>query len=232
MRIEVHAAGALHLPSGRLTAADPGWMPHGGDPYTATVSPGTYPVTISLASFDDDPNHTRVAAARLDITDKKISSWEMALRDGQHLLALGNNEFFGLGIDSATACFADADHSTRPNEYWRQIGPLVEPRYVVIDTGAVVAWSTGWGDGSYPTWIGRDTDGEIVCYLADMLLFSDDDQDTAEHQLRAAPGHRMVATSQSSSGQSPACSGGCAAIATSRQKRSRLAVCRGVHPAA
>jgi len=35
----------------------------------------------------------------------------------------------------------------------------------------VVAWASGWGDGAYPTWIGRDSSGEIACFVADMLLF-------------------------------------------------------------
>jgi len=28
----------------------------------------------------------------------------------------------------------------------------------------------------YPTWIGRDTDDDVACLVADMLLFSPDDE--------------------------------------------------------
>jgi hypothetical protein len=48
---------------------------------------------------------------------------------------------------------------------------LVERRFILVESGAMVAWSSGWDDGAYPTWIGRDAGGEVVCFLADMLLF-------------------------------------------------------------
>ncbi len=35
----------------------------------------------------------------------------------------------------------------------------------------MAAWNSGWGDGSYPTWIGRDAGGEVTRFVADMLLF-------------------------------------------------------------
>jgi hypothetical protein len=36
-----------------------------------------------------------------------------------------------------------------------------------------IAFLSGWGDGSYPVWIGRDAEGEVVCFVADMLLLAD-----------------------------------------------------------
>jgi hypothetical protein len=41
----------------------------------------------------------------------------------------------------------------------------------------MVAWSSGWGDGSYPVLIGRDGDGSVVRLVADMLLFTSGDED-------------------------------------------------------
>lgn len=29
---------------------------------------------------------------------------------------------------------------------------------------------SGWGDGAYPTWIGRYAEGGVTCFVADMLL--------------------------------------------------------------
>ena len=30
---------------------------------------------------------------------------------------------------------------------------------------------SGWGDGSYPVWIGRTAAGDIACFVADLLTF-------------------------------------------------------------
>jgi hypothetical protein len=47
--------------------------------------------------------------------------------------------------------------------------PVTDP-----ESGAnLIASHSGWGDGSYPVWIGRSADGEVACFVADMLLLSD-----------------------------------------------------------
>lgn len=47
--------------------------------------------------------------------------------------------------------------------------PVTDP-----ESGAnLIAFHSGWGDGSYPVWIGRSADGQVACFVADMLLLSD-----------------------------------------------------------
>ncbi|MFD7998827.1 DUF4241 domain-containing protein [Streptomyces mirabilis] len=36
----------------------------------------------------------------------------------------------------------------------------------------LIAYPSGRGDGSYPVWIGRDADGDVTCFVADMLILS------------------------------------------------------------
>ncbi len=173
MRISTHPAGKLNLPSGRLVAADPSSLDYGEEPFLVTVEPGTYPVTISLATFTDDPGHTRVAAARLDITDRRPVRWELALRDDQDLLDLGYGEFFGFGVDAGLACFVDEDNREPLSAEWESL-ELRDPRFANVAAGDMVAWSSGWGDGAYPTWVGRAPSGQITTFIADMLLFPRD----------------------------------------------------------
>jgi Protein of unknown function (DUF4241) len=116
--------------------------------------------SASLVRFVDDLQHTRVAAARLEIADRSVASWEMALREGQDLLALRYRYFYGFGVDAGMACFVDAQECPRLVDVWQDLDGLVEERFVTVDAGAMVAWSSGWGDGSYPTWIGRDREGQ------------------------------------------------------------------------
>ncbi|WP_326600728.1 DUF4241 domain-containing protein [Streptomyces sp. NBC_01803] len=33
-------------------------------------------------------------------------------------------------------------------------------------------YPSGYGDGCYPVWIGRDAQGEVTCFVADMLVLS------------------------------------------------------------
>jgi hypothetical protein len=80
---EVLRAGTLKLPTGRLLAVSPSWLPpldanHVG-PFTVTVAPGAYPVDLALLRW----SNLRVAAARLTITDQPVTRWEMGLRAGR-----------------------------------------------------------------------------------------------------------------------------------------------------
>ncbi|MEU4221208.1 DUF4241 domain-containing protein [Actinoplanes sp. NPDC026623] len=123
------------LSSGRVIAADPSSLELDAEPVTVTVPPGTYPVSISLATFTDDSGHSRVCAARLDVGDQPPVRWELALRDGQNTIDLGFGEFFGLGVDAGVACFVDADASDRLKDFWRTFDGLVEPPTSPRSTG-------------------------------------------------------------------------------------------------
>jgi hypothetical protein len=179
VRIDLHQVGRLRMPSGRLIGADPSWLGAGVAPYTVTVPPGTYPVTVSMARFVDDPRHTRIAAARLHIAEQPAVNWEMALRAGEDPFALGFQQFYGIGVDASMACFVDADEQTDMVDEWRSLDGLVDPRFAVAGDGAMIAWSSGWGDGAYPVWIGRDAHGAVVCVLADMQLIVPDTEEEA-----------------------------------------------------
>ena len=171
VRLSARPAGPLRLPSGRLVAADPSSLDYGEEPFAVPVAPGTYPVTMSIATFTDDPGHERVAAARLDVTDRPAVRWELALRAGQEPLDLGAGEYFGFGVDAGLACFVDEDNRERLIGAWEGLDDLRRPRFTTVADGEMVAWSSGWGDGAYPTWIGRDAAGAVTCFVADMLLF-------------------------------------------------------------
>lgn len=172
---------SLTLTSGRLVAADPEVL-YGGPqlPFTVTVPPGTYPVTVATVRFRDRPR-SRVSAARLEITDHPVARWEPALQPGQSALDLGNGEYYGFGVDTGQASFADADVWNRLStagydarddweQRWIDLGDRVREHLVAEVEPGMVAWPSGWGDGSYPTWIGYDTAGEVVCFVADMRL--------------------------------------------------------------
>ena len=174
--VELVAAPELVLTSGRLVAHDPTWIEH-QPAYVVDLPVGTFPVTQSVVRWVDDPEHTRVAAARLTFKDVEPVSWEPALRPGENTRLLGNEEFFGFGVDAGLVCFVDADGVGAAVEligwdYEMFMNVDAEhPMKLELDGGrTMLIFSSGWGDGSYPCWLGRSADGEVVCLVADLLV--------------------------------------------------------------
>lgn len=105
--VEVLPAGMLRMPSGRFIAADPGWIDAECQPFTPAVPPGEYPVLVSVVRWVDHPEK-RVAAAKLAICGDPVTSWELALLPGRDPRTLPDEDVFGFGVDTGTACFFDA----------------------------------------------------------------------------------------------------------------------------
>ncbi|MCX3060054.1 DUF4241 domain-containing protein [Streptomyces beihaiensis] len=195
--VEVRPAGDLWLPSGRVVACDPFVALGSGEcePFTATVEPGRYRVeaaVVTLVNPEEPPSdtpHERVAAARLVIRDEPVAAWEHAVQAGQDLADLGDDEFFGYGVDAGTGCFYDAESDGSFPECEGDVGPLwdaFEERdhapgpYLVTSpsTGhTVAAFGSGWGDGAYPTWIGRTAGGAVACFVTDFFVMDLPDED-------------------------------------------------------
>ncbi|MFF3622259.1 DUF4241 domain-containing protein [Streptomyces sp. NPDC002467] len=107
--LAVAEGGSLWLPTGRVVACDP-FVYIGGDPsaFTAQVEPGRHRAEAAMATLTGpgEPapapgeGHRRVAAARLVIRDTPAASWELALRGGQDPSGLGEDEYFGYGVDA------------------------------------------------------------------------------------------------------------------------------------
>ncbi len=174
--IEVMDAGTLRMPSGRLVAKDPAWIDDRDQPFTVTVPPGAYPVRLSVVRFADNPEHKRVAAAKLVIRDEPAQSWEMALLPGQDPRTLTDTAFYGFGVDAGMGCFYDASAAAAFARLDRGnvLGDAITSPMSDLESGTnLIAYHSGWGDGAYPTWIGRATDGDVVCFVADMLLMPD-----------------------------------------------------------
>jgi hypothetical protein len=191
--IHVAAGGELDLPTGRVVACDPFVYLGSGDiePFTVSVPPGRYRVEAAVATLSRpgeppaDKPHLRVAAARLVIRDEPTTAWELALRPEQDPAELEEDEFFGYGVDAGTGCFYDAAAEEAFPEAQEDEGPLWDafensdwsggPHLVTSpSTGhTLAAFTSGWGDGFYPTWIGRSASGEVTCFLTDFFVAPD-----------------------------------------------------------
>lgn len=181
----VEYAGELIVPTGRIAVADPMVCLHRSPDFslvfTAPVPAGRYPVDLCTVTFEDAsgaPVGHRNAAARLRITDAPVASWEMGLADGLDPARLGDNEFYGYPVDCGTGSFFDAalletdlsdgrlaeQLSTRLSEQrWRGAAEAADR----TSAANVIAFMSGPGDGTYPTWLGRSNSGEVACFVTD-----------------------------------------------------------------
>ena len=162
------------VPVGRLTTS--GWIvardPLAGDaaPFARRFAPGVHEVELLLETAQDD---TRVALARVVFSREAPVGFELALREGEDVRALAPGQLFGFGVDAGTACFCDASEDANPNALLADLEAHMATTWswaVALDEGGghrMVAFSSGYGDGIYSSWVGLDASGEPVCLVTD-----------------------------------------------------------------
>lgn len=178
--------GELVLTSGKLVACDPLVNPN-SEPFEITLTPGRYPVILSVAHIQKN-NNQRVAYAMLRLSDRTPARWEMATVPGEDLSSLPEGYIFGYDVDSGTGCFMDAevgqiidDSIYADTEEEILVYQLLErlektqiPTWCWADMcidkksqANVIAFTSGWGDGVYITYFGYDADNNIVSVVTD-----------------------------------------------------------------
>ncbi|MBC7270381.1 MAG: DUF4241 domain-containing protein [Streptomyces sp.] len=184
--VEPCRIGTLRVPSGLLAVSGPDIDRGDGPHLTIPVAPGEYVLDEAQArhtypcEWEGGPvTRTDTMAVRVLISDIPAAAWEMALRPDDDPRLLGENEIFGFDTDGATGCFADAgawepllalfdkglirqDPDLDPDEY----EAFKESMYLLrtrdrASGGELVAFATT-ADGTYPVWVGRSTDGDVV----------------------------------------------------------------------
>lgn len=188
LRLVRHVLDPLVLPTGRLVACDPLVAPDAGA-FVDTLVPGAYPVVAWVAEVLDGAGSVcdrRTAAVQLLVPGACVARWEPARTEGDAPdEELGPDGFVGYCVDSGTGCFADAGalaalarlDEAQVEAALVDAGDAGTPvpwlvRFVVDPaTGAeVVALGSGWGDGVYPTFVGRDVHGTAVSFVTDFLV--------------------------------------------------------------
>jgi len=109
----------------------------------------------------------------------------MAIVAGQDLSTLEAGHFFGYPVDSGTGCFADSKAVGLINEasdpdmkFFNEVSAEMDKVYrhtrswVHIETvrGSATLFSSGFGDGMYPSYFGLDETMEPVVLLTDFCV--------------------------------------------------------------
>ena len=179
--IIIQELGEIGLPTGKIVACDPLVCPE-ELPFDKHVKAGRYPVTLYIHCIDDDK---RVGFAKLSFSDNLPSRFELAVNEEQNISELKEGYFFGYGVDSGTGCFMDEAAAKKVIELMDsaedynipELEDELEKTYVdtyctanfkIPDTDLdLAAFSSGFGDGAYPTYWGFDEEDNICCLITD-----------------------------------------------------------------
>lgn len=165
------SAGNLKVSSGNIIADDPVALGQ-GIAFKDNFPIGEYPVELAMASikmYDDK----RVAFARIKFSDNAVQKWEFALLPGQSSLEINSRTPYGYGVDAGLGLFIDQDAKNDLvdilDKDWEKIFSKefeYFSNYNFANKNAVF-FSTGYGDGFYSTFIGKDNKGKICQLLTD-----------------------------------------------------------------
>ena len=180
--VRTHDLGSVQLPSGWLVACDP--LTSSGDipAFTREVPAGAHRVRTLVAEYVDGGDQ-RLAAAVVELGRGPAVAWEAGLTAVDTPPA-ADDDFVGYPVDSGTACFASPEAVRRLagllDQHGDPLSTALEQNYVHtwdwanFDLGDglnVVAFTSGLGDGLYPTTFGLGADGTPVVAVTDFFVF-------------------------------------------------------------
>jgi hypothetical protein len=174
--------GKLKIESGKIIACDPVGLPNAYS-LALTFPTGEFPLQLAI---EVDSIDQRVAYSRILFSEKPVARWEVALFPGQKPLPVDTPLYHGYGVDSGTGCFLDSlanveldTLSKKDEEIWnhmffdsmaihyRNTWSYALPSFKGHNLSV---FSTGTGDGLYPTYVAYDADGKICRLLTDFGL--------------------------------------------------------------
>ena len=181
--LSVSRADNLVLPSGRVLASDAFYLDT--PPFTVSLPAGKHPVLLLHVSGGQiGPN---IAAAMVRVEGGNPVRWEGA-RTGASAPGTGP---YVHAVDSGTSAFASAESVARMSALPRDgadalVDQLIDGYRAGVDytltatitvdqaSGAnIVTFSSGYGDGGYPSWFGFDSRGTAIALLTSFDLVDD-----------------------------------------------------------
>lgn len=182
-KIKRQLVGNLYISTGKVFAVDPFIVSEYDKPFIKKVPQGSYPVYLSIITTE--AGDQRAALATIQFSNEKPQTWELAITDDQDISTLQDDEYFGYGVDAGTGCFMDQDtfHKfyalSEDNEYTDMLIDEMQKTYVdtwsylnkeIEENCNIIMFSSGIGDGSYPSFFGIDSNGNICCLVTDFMI--------------------------------------------------------------
>jgi hypothetical protein len=171
---EVLRAGELYVRE-RVVACDPNLV-FSAKPFVRPVliPEQWYSVWLALDDF-------RVTCALLQLMEEgrpltgEVVHWELALREGDEPARITEDAQAGYMVDYATGCFMSAETATflqTDRSAYNTLTRVMEMAapWALFETSSrhyAVGFSSGSGDGRYPSYWGLDAEGQPLCLITD-----------------------------------------------------------------
>jgi hypothetical protein len=190
VELEKRSLGTVDVPDGRVYACDP-LVPMDSNPLTQRLVPGQYEVILFVAVGRQHGTDTKMecnAAAALLCSRENPEHWALAAREG------GPPDAAAYGVDSGTGGFMGSGAIELLVEGDDALAQVIiqalakaSGAVVTIDQGcSVAAFTSGIGDGTYDTWLGRDARGDAAIILTDFAVLNSEDYVAEAHANWAA----------------------------------------------
>lgn len=160
VRLHIREAGKVVLPQGKVAVSDA--FVNDYPLVVAELPPGEYVVQLLVADAGTDE---RVAAARVRIAGEAAATWRRA---GYIAIDSGNGAFFDPRVSSS---LDPSTIETFNDTLLKALGETYRNTYSIASLSwqglTFVGFSTGWGDGRYPVYVGLSTAGSAVSVVID-----------------------------------------------------------------
>lgn len=179
--------------TGAIIVCDPFLADTG--PLVEQVAPGRYPARACIISYSSGDR--RVACAMLSLTGSRPVRWTLALNQDLDVSGTRTPSTSGYYVEAGTACFMDAEverlqrrraalaEEDEPGSYFEYLQHIDDELLqrlaenanlyttLVVDEHDglnVIAFSSGWGDGYYRSYLGYDDQGILASLVTDFAL--------------------------------------------------------------
>ena len=117
MGVDVLDIGAVHFPTGTIFACDPLVELEDTPPFIQTIPAGTYPVKVCVVPSEKYGD--RYACVKVEVSGEKPVRYELGMTGKENLdEELGEDEYFGFGVDAGMGCVADIQTQAAFKAYW------------------------------------------------------------------------------------------------------------------
>jgi predicted DNA-binding WGR domain protein len=194
--IEKRSVGRLAVTSNRVVVCDPFSLGFGFSPLERRVPRGQFPVVLSVAHTRKGKRkgEARIACAMIRFGDGEPVGFKLAGQESLESAELLGTEYSGYAVQSGFGCFADEAAAKALQKSVQKSfskGELDPPAarnlrqrlakrhapnrsWAAIDVGGkatnLVAFTSGWGDGCFPSYWGYDDDRRLACLVTDFLV--------------------------------------------------------------